>query len=110
MERRFFKEAEIALTVADKEGKIIYMNDLAKITFSKHGDLIGHSLFECHSASSVAKISEMLLEGSTNIYTITKRGVKKIIIQLPWREEGEIKGIMELSLSLPEHLPHFTKE
>lgn len=76
METNWFKEAEISLTVADKEGKIIYMNDLANLTFAKYGDLIGRSLYECHSENSNSKIKLMLKEGSSNIYTIEKLGKK----------------------------------
>ena len=43
------KEMNCAVTVSDKEGIIIYMNDKAKDTFAKHGDLIGKSLIPCHN-------------------------------------------------------------
>ena len=33
------KEMNCAVTVCDKEGIILYMNDKAKDTFSKHGSL-----------------------------------------------------------------------
>ncbi|MDK2908718.1 MAG: hypothetical protein PWR20_285 [Bacteroidales bacterium] len=110
METNWFKEAEISLTVADKDGKIIYMNDLANLTFAKYGDLIGRSLYECHSENSNSKIKRMLKEGSSNIYTIEKLGKKKIIIQLPWKINGITEGIMELSVVLPDPLPHFIRE
>lgn len=35
------KEMNCAVTVCDKDGVILYMNDKAKETFARHGDLIG---------------------------------------------------------------------
>jgi len=110
MEETWFKEAQIALTVADKAGNIIYMNDLSKNTFAKFGDLIGRSLFDCHSETSANMITQMLRDGSSNVYTIEKKGIKKVIIQLPWKVNGETAGILELSMVLPERLPHFIRE
>ena len=46
------KEMNCAVTVCDKEGVIIYMNDKAKETFASHGDLVGKSLIPCHSERS----------------------------------------------------------
>lgn len=110
MEESWFNEADIALTVADKEGKIIFMNEKAKNVFAKYGPLEGHSLFDCHSDESSEKIRHMLTTGESNVYTIEKKGIRKIIIQLPWKTDGKTEGIMELSMVLPTSLPHFIRE
>ena len=47
-----------AVTVCDKEGVILYMNDKAKETFGSHRDLIGKSLIPCHNERSRAIIAE----------------------------------------------------
>ena len=40
---------------------------------------------------------------------IEKNGVKKLIYQAPWYEEGVYRGIVELSLPIPFDLPHFVR-
>jgi hypothetical protein len=48
----------------------------------------------------------MLSQGETNAYTIEKRGVRKLIYQTPWYENGEVAGLVEYSIVLPENMPH----
>jgi transcriptional regulator with PAS, ATPase and Fis domain len=43
-----------AITVCDREGIVVYMNDRSKLQFSKDGgeSLIGKSLVDCHPEPS----------------------------------------------------------
>ena len=66
------KEMNCAITVCDKEGVILYMNDKAKETFSKHGNLIGKSLIPCHNERSRGIIADLW------IIVMTADGTKKI--------------------------------
>ncbi len=61
-------------------------------TFAKHGDLIGKNLFDCHNPQSQAKIRELLETGGVNAYTIEKNGVKKMIYQTAWKQDGVVGG------------------
>ena len=45
-----------------------------------------------------------------NAYTIEKGGVKKLIYQAPWFEDGEYRGLVEVTLVLPDVLPHFVRD
>jgi hypothetical protein len=47
--------------------------------------------------------------GAGNSYTIEKNGVKKMIHQVPWRENGAIAGMVEFSLVISAVLPHFVR-
>ena len=47
---------DCAVTVCDTGGTILYMNDKARTTFARHGDMVGKNLFDCH-ASGRAKSS-----------------------------------------------------
>jgi hypothetical protein len=47
--------------------------------------------------------------GETNVYTIEKNGVMKLIYQAPWYRDGARMGIVELSLEIPFDLPHFLR-
>lgn len=100
-----------AVTICDTDGKILYMNRLARETFSRHGDLIGKNLFDCHSAASSAKIRHMLATGESNAYTITKGGRRKMIYQTPWRDpSGQIAGMVEISMVIPADMPHYDRD
>lgn len=102
----------IAITVSDREGKILYMNDKSAATFHKYGGaaLVGSSLRNCHKPESWSQIMEMIASGSTNVYTIEKEGVRKLICQTPWYTDGKVSGLVELSLVLPEQMPHFVRK
>lgn len=102
------KEFNSAITVCDTDGKIIYMNDKAASTFAGDGgyDLIGKNIFDCHSEQSTKTIKELIRDNKTNSYTIEKNGVKKLIYQSPWYEDGSPKGLVEISIEIPFEMPH----
>ena len=103
------EELSCAVTVCDREANVIYQNSKARKTFEKYGDLIGKNLKNCHGEKSWQKISDMLLSGCSNTYTIEKGGVKKLIHQTPWFENGTIMGLVEFSFEIPEEMPHFIR-
>lgn len=102
-------EMNCAVTVCDTEGIILYMNEKARQTFARHGDLIGKNMFDCHSPASQAKIRELLATGGTNAYTIEKEGLHKVIYQTAWRENGVVRGLVEISMVVPAEMPHFVR-
>lgn len=104
------EEADCAVTVCDTEGVILYMNEKARATFAQHGDLIGRNLFDCYNERSRETIRRMLASGGTNAYTIEKQGVRKMIYQTAWRERGEIRGLVEISMELPDEMPHYIRK
>lgn len=103
------KEMNCAVTVCDTEGTIIFMNEKARKTFEKYGSLLGKNLFECHNPQSVEKIRELLATGGSNAYTIEKGDVKKMIYQTAWFNEGVVGGLVEISMVIPEEMPHHVR-
>lgn len=116
------KGVSFAVTVCDREGFIIYMNDKSKATFAKHGDIMGNSLKDCHSTRSWETIVRLLQKGESNTYTILKNGVKKIIHQTPWYTQEilssedveqqcvkQVGGLVEISIVIPEEVSHFVR-
>lgn len=99
-----------AVTVCDMDGKILEMNERAKATFSKDGPLIGKNLRDCHPPKANAMIDHMLKSGESNIYTIEKKGIHKLIYQCPWFKDGERAGLIELSLEIPKEMRHFKRD
>jgi len=108
---KWFDEFSGALTICDKKGRIVYMNKKAAMVFKKDGGikLIGSNLFDCHPEPARTKLAEMLKNRTANIYTIEKKGIKKLIYQSPWYEKGRYKGFIELSLEMPFKIPHFVR-
>jgi len=105
------KELNLAITIMDSNGIIIYMNDKAAKTFEKDGgkDLIGQNLQKCHNSRSNEIITKLLNNKETNSYTIEKNGMKKLIYQTPWYENGNCMGLVEFSLEIPFELPNFIR-
>lgn len=103
-------ELNCAITVCDKEANILYMNEKSKATFKKHGDnLIGRNLREFHGERAWEMICKMIKENKSNHYTITIGGIKKVIHQEPWYENGEIMGLVEYSFVIPMEMAHFDR-
>ena len=98
------------ISVCDKDGKILDMNTRSKQTFAKYGDIIGHSLFEYHPPRAAEILRGLLENHNVNAYTIEKEGLHKLIYQVPWYEEnGDFGGYVELSLVIPAEMPHYVR-
>ncbi|MBK8165141.1 MAG: PAS domain-containing protein [bacterium] len=102
------REFPAAITVCDDAGIILEMNARAIDTFASEGggELVGRNVLDCHPEPSRSQLAAMLAERTANAYTIEKNGVHKLIYQSPWFENGEYRGFVELSLVVPESMPH----
>lgn len=105
------KELKAAITVCNRDGVALEMNDRAAETHAKDGGraLIGKSILDCHPERARELFEELLRTERLNVYTIEKDGVKKLIYQAPWYEGGVFRGIVELSLPMPWEVPHFVR-
>lgn len=106
----YLKEASFAVTICDANGNILSMNDKSRATFADAGDLIGHSLLDCHPEPARSKLIGMLHNHNINAYTIEKNGQHKLIYQTPWFDNGNFGGYIELSIVLPEKMPHYVRK
>ena len=108
----WWEEIPAAVTVTDAEGAIIEMNQKAAAVFSKSGGkaLIGKNLLDCHPTQAQEKIKQIAESNETNIYTIEKKGIKKLIYQTPYFEDGSYAGLVEISFELPAEVPHFVRD
>ncbi|MGE4287347.1 MAG: PAS domain-containing protein [Salinivirgaceae bacterium] len=107
----YWDEYPSAVTICNQQAIIVYMNQKAQQTFEKWGgkSLIGKSLIDCHNPKSKEKIEALLATGIPNTYTIEKLGKKKLIHQSPWFNQGQIAGLIEISIELPATMPHFIR-
>jgi transcriptional regulator with PAS, ATPase and Fis domain len=105
------KDLPFAITICDREGKIIEMNEKSINLFESDGGvkLIGGNLLDCHSEQSRNKIQEMLKKPTSNFYTIEKKGKKKLVGQVPYYKDGKFEGIIEISFEIPFEMPHFIR-
>jgi hypothetical protein len=106
------KEFPGAVTVCGLDGIILEMNDKAIKTFEADGGekLIGANLLDCHPEPARTKVKRLMEAHQANIYTIEKKGVKKLIYQSPWYQDGKCCGLVELSLEIPFEMPHFIRD
>jgi transcriptional regulator with PAS, ATPase and Fis domain len=97
-----------AITICDRNGIIVYMNQYSINQFKKYGGekLLGTNLLDCHPEPSKSKLREMLESPGENMYTSEKEGRKKIILQTPWLRKGVFSGVVEISFQLDATMPH----
>lgn len=104
-------QISVAITVTDSKGVITDMNPTSIATFTADGGskLIGSDVLACHPEPSRTKLAEMYETRLPNHYTIRKNGQKKIIHQIPLFDGEEFKGNVEISIPIPDSLPHFDR-
>ena len=100
-----------AITVCDPEGIILEMNARSAETFQEDGgkELIGSNLLNCHPEPARTKLEKMMETRQANVYTIEKKGVKKLVYQTPWYQDGQYMGFVELIVEIPFQMPHFVR-
>lgn len=109
---KFFKEMDVAVTVCGTDGEILDMNEKSRKTFLKPGreELIGKNVLDCHPEPARSKLADMLANPRNNAYTIEKNGIRKLIFQTPWYEDGRFGGFIELSMEIPAEMPHYVRK
>ncbi len=108
----WIKEFPASITVADRHGTIIAMNDRACKAFEEDGGaaLIGTNLLACHPEPARTTLERLMAEKRVNSYTIEKKGKWKMIYQAPWFEGGVYSGFVEIAMEIPPALPHFVRK
>ena len=95
-----------AITVCDLDGVVTYQNTRSR---EVNGDMLGRSMMPCHSARSREIINRLIANGENNCYTIQKGALRKLIYQTPWYESGDVAGLVEFSLEIPDEMPHYVR-
>ncbi len=111
MHHAWVKEFAGSVTVCDPDGIILEMNEKSIKTFQADGGekLIGANLRDCHPPSARVKLQRLMDTRTANVYTIEKNGVKKLVYQTPWYQDGRYAGFVELVLEIPDQMPHFVR-
>jgi transcriptional regulator with PAS, ATPase and Fis domain len=100
-----------AITICDPNGTILEMNDRSLHMFREEGgaSLIGSDVLACHPEPARSKLKAMLETQQANVYTVEKKGQKKLVYQTPLYRDGEYTGFVEIVLDLPSEMPHFVR-
>ena len=109
---RWVNELAAAITVTDAAGRICEMNAHSIATFATSGGaaLVGSDVLACHPEAVREKVARLYKTHQPNHYTIRQHGQRKIIHQMPWYQDGEFAGVVEISIPIPDELPHFDRE
>ena len=104
MKKDWANPLPVPLTICDEKGIILYMNPASAENFKKDGgaELVGKNLLDCHPEPSRTMLRDMLQEKKGHTYLSEKDGVRKLIHETPWYENGSFKGLMELIIPLPD--------
>jgi len=108
----WIREFPAAITVCDAHGTILEMNEASIRSNASDGGarLIGTDVHACHPEPALAKLKAFEAKRALNVYTIEKKGVKKLVYQTPWTEDGEYAGYMEIVMEIPFDVPHFVRQ
>lgn len=109
MEVFFENLKDIAITICDKEGNILDINQRSADVNSHGQKIIGNNLFNCHPPHASKILKDLLDNEKLNAYTIEKNGVKKLIYQVPWYDDNQFGGLIELSIPIPFEMPHYVR-
>ena len=106
------EEFGAAITVCDVNGVVVEINKRSRVSFSdQEGEhLMGTNILDCHPEPTRSKVVELLKTQGTNVYTIEKKGRRKLIYQAPWYKDGVFAGLVEISLPIPNEMPHFNRD
>ena len=77
MDKYFEGLKGMAITVCDKDGNILDMNQCSADANSHGQKIIGNNLFDCHPPRAAAILKDLLENEKLNAYTIEKNGKKK---------------------------------
>ncbi len=107
----WFESLPAEITVTDAQGTIVEMNAWSRQMFAADGGaaLVGSNVFDCHPEPSATKTRALFTAQKPSHYTIRKNRQKLMIHQLPWFINGAFAGFVEISVPIPEEMPHFDR-
>jgi hypothetical protein len=100
----WINEFQGIITICDRTGKIVYLNNRAIKNFEKDGgiNLLGSDIYACHPEAASIKLRKLIENCETNIYYTLRNRVRHLIHQSPLFEKGEYKWFAEFIFDIPE--------
>ena len=99
-----FEGLRAVITVADENGNIIFLNDLAVEHYGDRGGetLLGTDIYKCHNPQSQAKIKALYARYRAGDLAPTRyleqkgNGLAQSIVLIPLHVDGHFRGVAEL--------------
>jgi|GEM_PF-1326864 len=103
-EGRLFEGLRAVVTVADENGRFVFLNDLAVEHYGDRGGekLLGTDICDCHNPQSQAKIKALYARYRAGDLTPTRyhekqgNGRAQSIVLIPIVVDGRFRGVAEL--------------
>ena len=107
----WIRDFQGSITVCDLHGIILEMNEKAAVAYQEYGgkELVGKNLLDCHPEPARDRLLQLLESGESNVYSIEKNGIRKLVYQAPWYRSNQRCGMVELVLEIPIDMPHFVR-
>jgi len=101
-----------SITVCDLAGKILELNKMSAVSLRAEGGkkLVGSNLLDCHPEPALRKLKHLMKHEQTNVYTVTKGRIRKIVLQTPWYKRGRYRGFVEISLPISGRIPNIVRK
>ena len=101
-----------AITVSDAKGIVLELNRHSAENLKPEGGmkLIGSNMMGCHPARALRKLKHIMKNRETNVYTVRKGRVRKIVLQTPWYKKGKYRGFVEISLPITGKIPDIVRK
>lgn len=108
----WFEHLPCALTVCDRDYKILYLNKAAAEVNAESGGkaLIGRSLLDCHPQRARRMLRRVMASGKPHVFTTERRGVKKMVYEAHWQNDGEVGGMVEVYFRLPRKVRNLGRD
>jgi len=102
----WLEQLPCSVMVCDRNYTILYLNERAVKDHAGDGGraLVGKDLMGCHPPEAQDKLREVLASGIPNVYTIERKGKKKLVYQCLWKRKGKVAGLVQLVIELPPRL------
>ena len=104
----WLEQLPCSMMVCDRKYTILYLNERAAKDHAEDGGraLVGKDLMDCHPPEAQDKLREVLASGIPNVYTIERKGKRKLVYQCQWKKKGRVGGLVQLVIELPPSLPN----
>jgi transcriptional regulator with PAS, ATPase and Fis domain len=99
------------ITICDSAGTVLELNKKSVESFRAEGGkkLLGSNLFDCHPEAARRKLNKLMKNRKTNVYTVTKGGSRKIVLQAPWYMKGRYRGFVEITIGIHAKIPNVNR-
>ena len=100
------------ISVCDTEGRMLVINRKEAAALEKLGfkNILGKKFWACHAKKSAGMIREQMSDQKTRVYFTEQNGIRELLIQAPWFEDGKFGGLVEIAVEVEGEIPTIIRE